>query len=202
MFVAAGASALQADTIFSNLGSTFDQESGLTVASGGTDYSSAYSFVVQNNSYQLTGIDFAAFLTATGGTNQITATIYSDNSGKPGTALYTTSPDTGLELLNSLEFTNVVTGGPILSEGNKYWLSLDAPTDSSVGWAYTDQANAFSTPDQFIDGVWEPIGSHVQGAFEIDGVVAAPEPVTSALLLSGIAGLVFARRSRLARGRK
>src|SRR3978361_229893 len=87
LFFALGTPLAKADIIYSNLGSPtlFEASSGLTVSSGGTDFSTAFSFVVQNHSYQLTGIDFAAFLTANGGTNAIQATIYTDNAGLPGT---------------------------------------------------------------------------------------------------------------------
>jgi hypothetical protein len=202
LIVGAGTQLLQADVIYSNFGSplAFQPNSGSTVASGGTDFSTAFSFTVQNNSYQVTGIDYAAFLQAAGGTNSISASLYTDNGGLPGTLLYTTTPpDTGLEVQNAIEFLDSVTGGPILNEGSTYWLSLDAPIDSSTGWAASGDGSAIGVGAQFTDGSWGTIGSHVQGAFEIDGIVTAPEPVTTSLFVSGLASLVLFRRYKFNR---
>jgi hypothetical protein len=197
LFASVGTQLLQADIIYSNLGTPvqFESSSGLTVASGGTDFSTAFSFVVQGNSYQLTQIDYAAFLISGGGTDTVTATIYTDNGGIPGTALYTTSPpDGGLQIGNAIEIMDFITGGPILNAGSTYWLSLDAPIDSSVGWAYSDSPTASGDDENFVSGVWTSQGTKTQGAFELDGTIAAPEPVTASLFISGFAALVFARR--------
>jgi hypothetical protein len=204
LFVGAGAQSLQADIIYSNFGSplAFQSSNGSTVSSGGTDFSTAFSFLVQNYSYQVTGIDYAAYLQSTGGTNSITASIYTDNGGAPGTLLYTTSPaDTGLQLQSAIELMDSVTGGPVLTEGSTYWLSLDAPVDSSVGWAASGNDNAIGVGAQFTDGSWGTIGTHVQGAFEVDGTIVAPEPVTTSLLASGLASLMFLRRYRSRQGK-
>jgi hypothetical protein len=200
LLAGAGTQLLQADVIYSNLGSpvSFEASSGLTVASGGTDFKTAFSFV-PGNSYQVTQIDYAAFLISDGGTDTITATIYTDNGGIPGTPLYTTSPpDGGLQVGNAIELMDSVTGGPILDAGVTYWLSLDAPIDSSVGWAYTDSP-ASGVDENFVSGVWTSQGNKTQGAFEIDGTIAAPEPVTTSLFISGLASLVLLRRSKFKR---
>ncbi len=193
---------LQASVIYSNLGSPvqFEASSGLTVASGGTDYSTAFSFVVTGNSYQLTQIDYAAFLIAGGGTDTVTATIYTDNGGKPGTAIYTTNPPNGgFQVQNAIEVMDAVTGGPVLNGGSTYWLSLDAPTDSSVGWSYSDVPTAFGDDENFVSGMWQSQGTKTQGAFEIDGIIAAPEPMTTSLFISGFASLLILRRNKLKR---
>src|SRR5260370_28775151 len=90
LFVGVGSQLLKADIIYSNFGSPlqFQTNSGSTVSSGGTDFSTAFSFLVQSHSYQVTGIDYAAFLQIAGGTNSITASHYTDNGGIPGTLLY------------------------------------------------------------------------------------------------------------------
>jgi hypothetical protein len=202
LFAGAGSHFLQADIIYSNFGSplAFQSNFGATVSSGGTDFSTAFSFTVLNNSYQVTGIDYAAYLQQLGGTNAITASLYTDNGGIPGTLLYTTNPpDTGLELENAIELTDTVTGGPILNVGSTYWLSLDSPIDSSVGWASSGDDNAIGIEATLTDGVWGTNGSHVQGAFEVDGTIAAPEPVAASLFVSGLASLVLLRRYKFKR---
>jgi hypothetical protein len=199
----AGTQLLQADIIYSNLGTPvqFEPGSGLTVASGGTDFSTAFSFVVQGNSYQVTQVDYAAFLISDGGADTVTATIYTDNGGIPGTALYTTSPpDGGLQVGSAIEIMDFVTGGPVLNAGSTYWLSLDAPIDSSVGWAYSDSPTASGDDENFVSGIWTSQGTKTQGAFELDGTVAVPEPVTTSLFISGLASLVFLRKYGSKRG--
>ncbi len=184
-------------TLYSNLGSpvSFEASSGVTVSSGGTDLSTAFSFMVPNTgfNYQVTNIDFAAYLF--NGTNEISATLYTDNGSGPGTEIYTTGPILGQLGSTAVLLLENVTNGPILDQGQTYWLSLDAPTDATVGWSYND-SGAISAPATFdsVNG-WTVQGTtRSQGAFEIDGVIASPEPVSTALVCSGILALVGLRR--------
>jgi len=204
IFFAFAAPALQADIIFSNFGTSpnfFDPNNGSFVANGGIDNSLAFSFVIPvSHFYQLTEIDFA--VSESSGDNSITATIYTDDGGVPGTAIYTTGA-----ILNELQSTGTelfepVTNGPILDPGATYWLSLDATVDSSVTWNNNGQgldaeyATNIADPGDPFD--WQLSGrSFEEGAFEIDANIApVPEPATTVLFASGLAVCVLSYRRR------
>jgi hypothetical protein len=195
---------LHADVIYTNFGITpdplYQNEYGETVSAGGTDLGTSFSFVVSSFTYQVTAIDFAAYLV--NGTNAVIATLYADNGGVPGTELYTTGEiDNELQAAgsNSQELFESVTNGPLLTPGT-YWLGLDTPvnvngvTSSTVTWSANGQG-VDGADATFGEGVWTA-GSREQGAFEVDGVIVAPEPVTTVLFASGFAGLVWFRRRK------
>jgi len=214
VLLTAVSSVARADIIFTNLTSAYQPASGLSVVSGGTDFSLAYSFVVTGNSYQLTQIDFTTFFSQVCEicTNEISATIYSDNSGlpsgTPGTLpiggmgqvdptgqIYTTGVLTGVI---GTEVMQPVTNGPVLNVGQTYWLSLDGATDASVGWNYAgpDTTGVIGAASYYNGSAWVSYGSNLQGAFEIDGTIVAPEPVSTALFMSGLAALIVLRRKQ------
>jgi hypothetical protein len=190
---------LQADVIYSNFGSSpqaaFDLSNGNAVASGGADFSLSFAFI-PSISYQLGAIDFAAYRVDGTADNSVTATIYSDNGGIPGTPVYTTGAILDqLQLRGSTtEFFETVANGPILAGGATYWLSLDAPITDTVGWSYNGQQLNGLSAANFGQGFVS--SSRDQGAFEIDGTVAAPEPVTTGLFASGLAALALLGRKR------
>jgi len=208
------ASAARADVIFTNLTSAY-QSTGLSVVSSGTDFSLAYSFVVTGHSFQLTQLDFATYFSNTGGTNEISATLYADNGGTPGLPSGTpgTLPIGGTGqvdpagqvyttgVLNGVigsEVMQTVMNGPILNVGQTYWLSLDGPTDASVSWNYAGPGSVgVNGAAAYYNGSsWVSYGSKLQGAFELDGTVVAPEPVSIGLFASGFAALIAFRRKQ------
>jgi hypothetical protein len=195
-----GAALLQADVIYSNFGvspdAPFDPTSGLTVASGGQDLSTAMSFVVSGNGYLVTAIDFVASLN--GGTNAVTATLYQDSGGLPATEVYTT--DAGLNPMGTfddpVEISLNIASGPVLTAGATYWLSLDSTDSSSnIRWNYNGQG-VIGQAATFTDSAWSTSSKEL-GAFELDGTaVSAPEPMTILLFASGLGVCILSRRLR------
>jgi hypothetical protein len=201
-FLAFGCGLLQADVIYSNFGvspaAPFDTGAGLTVSSGGTDLSTAMAFLVTGNSYLVTQIDFVASLFS--GTNSVTATIYQGTGapGTPGTSVCTTGPINNAmgSFANPSELEIPVVCGQALQAGDYYWLSLDSnASDSTIRWNYNGQG-VIGTGATFNGTNWIPTSVEL-GAFELDGTVASPEPITIILLVSGMAVLVAVRRRRL-----
>jgi hypothetical protein len=199
LFFALGTPVMQADVIYTNFGaSPFDTGNGLAVSSGGSDYSLSFSFVVPPSfNYQLTGIDFAAFLKS--GVNSITATLYSDNGGVPGGFVYSTGAiSSALQPQGSAsELMEAVSNGPTLNAGGTYWLTLDSNDASSViTWSYNGPG-AFGPETTFTgESGWATPQLRTQGAFEIDATIVSPEPATTALVASGLAAAVWFRRRK------
>jgi hypothetical protein len=193
LFFVLGTGLLQADVIYSNLGSTspfYDNSGGNTVASGSTDYSTSFEFTFTSNNYIATQAEF--FINQTNGAPFVQASIYDDNGGIPGDLLYTSG------LTSYTGPTDVVlplVGSTPLIAGDNYWFTLDAPPSSAVSWYYNlpgvDGPEAYNpTQTGFI-----PVGSGDQGAFAITGQIApAPEPLTTGLMLTGLAALAVLRR--------
>jgi hypothetical protein len=205
LFLALSGSIAQADIIYSNLNPTtpFDTSNGSFVSSGGNDYSLSFSFSVQNHSYVVTSISFGAFLTA-GGPNAIIATIYANNGGVPGAAVYT-SPEidnqlalTGATNTNDQDLITIALGGSVfLQQGQTYWLGLDnVSPDSEITWGYNGDGTVGNAALMLSE--WTAV-SREQGAFAIDGTIASPEPVSAGLLVSGLSALVFFRRKFVGR---
>jgi hypothetical protein len=206
--------AANATVIYTNLTSPYQANAGrLVSSSGGSDYSLAYSFTVTGSNFQVTNINFAAYYAGTNTmyTNEVSATIYADDGGTPGLPAGTPGvlPYSGVQQMDPMNFlyttgpiNNVlgtlamqtVTPGAILLAGQTYWLSLDGPADgTAVGWNYAGMG--ISAPAAIYNGTsWMTAYNLPQGAFEIDGTVFAPEPVTTGLLVSGLAVLFAFRR--------
>jgi hypothetical protein len=198
LFFTFGMTLAQADIIYTNLNPAkpFDTSNGSVIAAGGSDLSLSFAFTVTGHNYLVTGLTFGAFIGS--GANAITATIYSDNGGTPGTGLFTGNEidnqlvAQGTDNTNDKDLIQQTVNGPLLIAGNVYWLSLDAPPNSQVTWGYNG-AGTVGPAAILIVGNWTPL-SKEQGAFEIDGNIVAPEPVTSGLLLSGLGTIAFFRR--------
>jgi hypothetical protein len=205
LFTTLGTGALQASVIYSNFGGPapgFDPTSGNTVASSGTDFSPSFMFTVPvapgvNNGFVLTEIDFVA--SNADAFNIVSATISLDNGGLPGVAVFTTGAIVGQmsALGNATELTFLVNAGPFLASSQNYWLTLDAPTDTTVVWNYngleTDSTEAFLFNGDLTTAPRQ------EGAYEVQGtpaVAPTPEPATMALFATGLIGLAVGRSRR------
>ncbi len=181
---------LHADVIYSDLGSPFNANSGLAVVAGGTDYSTAMQFQVPY-SYVVNQIDFVAQLIS-GGDTAIDATIYTDNGGVPGTEIFTTGYVSNLLSNTAAEIEEPIVGGPTLTTGGTYWLSLDGDTSDTIRWNYNG-AGASGLVASYTSG-WVA-SSRELGAFELDGTLI-PEPATFLLIAPAIGTLFLRRRMR------
>jgi hypothetical protein len=202
VFLALTATVAHADIIYSNVDGShpFSTTTGSFVSSGGTDYSLSFQFAVNDHSYLVDSISFGAFLANADETNAIQATIYADNGGLPGTVLYTGAEIDGLLVLklaanvNDQDLIIQAVNQPVyLTAGSLYWLGLDNVSDSSdITWGNNSEGiNGLAALNQ--SGSWASTHK-TQGAFEIDGTIAAPEPVSMGLFVSGVSALVLLRR--------
>ena len=202
-FLIFGAAPLQADVIYTDFGGTptFITGSGVTVTGSGSDYSTAFAFLMPFDSdYLVTAIDFVASLNS--GDNLISATIYQDASGSPGAEVYSTgaiSDELGTGD-DPAEIAFSVAAGPVLNAGDTYWLSLDGSPSSSIFWNYNGNYTSGQV-STFQNSAWSQGSPYPLGAFEIDGT-EAPEPITVLSFLSGIAAILYGQRRLTARARQ
>lgn len=86
---------------------------------------------------------------------------------------------------------------PTLTAGVQYWIVVESDTNNRVEWNLN---TAGDTSDQAVsaDGgtTWFSPSGQTPGAYEIDGLVATPEPGTLGMMLGGGLLLAFLRKFR------
>ena len=117
------------------------------------------------------------------GTNSATMTLWSDSAGLPGSALGSWTlnnlPSNGSGTATTTSFT----GGPPLSSGTTYWLSVSVPVNSESTW---DQTSAGTIGPRVFrsssSSAFSNVGNGVQGGMRLEAV---PEPTSLAALSLG-----------------
>jgi hypothetical protein len=196
------ASGAQADTIYSNFGSTpptFNESLGYGVSgslAGGPGTFGAEFTVPGTGNAVVTGVDVALQHILILGSNGVAdASFWTASAGLPSTqvggSFAVTATDNSPPAVASINITGVT-----LTGGQSYFLIL-APSDNftHVDW--------FANNQGVVDGIadigfgWISIGANAATpVFDVTGtlppVTAVPEPSTWAMMLLGFAGLGFA----------
>jgi hypothetical protein len=198
-----------AGTLFSDLGpagSVYNGGSGWTVSGTGTvgtSFSSADLFTVAGSgSLAVSQIDLAVSNAA--GVNTFYATIWTDNSGTPGSQVagaswnpLSTTTSFG-DCCGLVSITGIT--GVSLTGGQQYFMILGPLSTSDNSWNPWNQNNQGVNGDvQYsTDGgvTWNDMGSNTTGAFDV--LSATPEPGSLFLLGTGLIGMLgaFRRRSK------
>ena len=153
------------------------------------DYVIASGFTVGATSMSLSTIQVAAGLES--GPNTLTINLDADAGGIPGATLESFTITGAMPAVGSVSSGNLVVAtsvlDPLLTAGSSYWVVLNAPSPTFVGW------NLNSTGDMGAfyytrGGKVVLSGTQSQGAMLITGL-AVPEP--SSLVLAGIGAVVI-----------
>ncbi len=195
--------------IYSNLG-TPDSSSNAAIGYNSptnTNVIYAQGFTTGTSLYVINSVDLPLGVTGAGNGSPLLK-IYSDNAGKPGTALDATftNPTFGAQSLYSLTLATPFA----MSASTSYWVVLSdstATAQTKFNWYYTD---TFSSPTgqngsgvTFLGGARSLNGGSTwstNNVFAQTGIIlnatAVPEPTTYALaaIASGVLAVVARRR--------
>jgi len=164
----------------------------------GIDYQPAFAFTPGTTAY-LTQVDLALYNAANGAEGEGVISVMTDSGGLPGSVIeqWTLTPGSNQVYTLTSELN------PLLTAGTQYWLEATDTLGAGgvIGW----DANSISETGSYADmetGSWVLENSNApQGAFDIlantvNPNPTAPEPSSLALLGTGAALLVLARKKR------
>lgn len=191
--IAAGASA---QVIFDNFGAgdTYQSGSGWTISGSGspvgTDWDQGDGFTPSQGGAVAT-IEIAMGLVT--GPNEFSLTLYDDNAGVPGTAIWSSGPIVGqmgsFGNMNPPIAVNVG-GAANVFAGSQYWLVASSADTTWAAWNQNSISDIGPHVNSQNGGPWNASNT-TRGAFR---VTLVPSPAGLALL--GMGGLVAVRRRR------
>lgn len=132
------------------------------------------------------------------GTNAVTVTLNSDDTGVPGTTIIESWSLTGLPAFGSTSTTVQTLSSSsdvFLSGGTTYWLLASPSTPNTQAVWNLNSTGASGTYASFAVGSWYSY-SGTLGAFTVEGTPLAPVPEPSSYILlgSGLIALLLLRR--------
>jgi hypothetical protein len=181
-------------------GDTYDTGAGWPVVgpTNGFTLEAAMRFAPSGN-YSFVAADLAAGLVS--GTNSITVTLASDNSGAPGAAIETFQLNNDMGTFGvanaPLEADSVT--HPILDSGVTYWLVASATGDTYAIW--NDSLSDTSGGSGNAGTGWSFQSGNPTAAFSITGAALTPVPEPGSIALFGT-GMLAAIGFHLARKRR
>ena len=190
LLMAAPTLPLGAGVIFNDFGPGY----GFNTTTGYTEQGSDPGYTVQAMSFVASGTHAVTQIDAAlgyyRGTNAMTLTLNSDNSGTPGTALLSWSL-TNLPAGGSSGIVTVTTSSnTILTDGVTYWLvATPGASDTLCAWDYNNTGvSGIMATQSSPGGSWLTTGSQPLGAFDVlYGTSGVPEPATALLALAALA---------------
>jgi hypothetical protein len=191
------AALLQADTIYSDLGSGFYPGAGDTVSSSAnsSDQRPSVEFSPSVNE-ALIEVDFVTSIDASVDPNLIVVTLSNNVGGHPGTVIASQEFTGAMGILgSSANPPGIISWDPSteleLVAGADYWITLDGPTNSDVTWNYNKEGASGYT--DFVSGSWQ-LSQNTRGAIDIIGSFnsgpSTPEPGTAFLLALGMTAAI------------
>ncbi len=179
-----------AATVFSNFGpsDSFNTQAGHSISGSksplGETITAAMGFTPQGN-FTLSQIDVA--VAHFSGVDDVVLTLNGDSGGIPG-AIMESWTLTGLPNFGG-DYSPIALAsipGVMLNAGQTYWLEASAgdPTNLSV---WNENSIGETGPmDEYFSGGWHEFANRTQGAFDVIGIAATPEPAPAALTGVGL----------------
>ncbi len=201
MLMSTGSSA-RASTLFNNLNanplSKYNCCNSYTIEGSSTAqyFAQGFSFT-PSASESVSQVDIA--LQIFGGTDSVVVTLNADSGGLPGAVLETWNVSGLPAPATCCTLQSLAPGVPLtLTSGTIYWLiATPGAADTFAGWNLN---NTSSTGPRAVQsssgGAFSLFGAtDTQGAFDVIGAAAVPEPASMALATAGLA-VLFALRLR------
>lgn len=200
--ITAFCSTSHADVVFNNFGPGDSFTGGGLILQGpgvGSigDVNQAAAFTVGPTGAYLTGIDIG--ITAGGpgpSTGPIDIVLAADAAGLPGAALQNSIVNvttTGQQIASA-----GYPGTLLLAPNTTYWVIADAEGSFDGGWDFNSIGETGPTAGQSEGFPWSLHNPEQRFVFRVEGRLI-PEPVSSLLLMSGVAGMTLGFRRRFGR---
>lgn len=197
---------LNGNTIYDNFSAenpSFNTGSGEVIVSDGIDQRPSFMFSVGTAEY-LTEVDFVTSVDVNNTANQVTISLFPDDSGAPNTTMAALASQTFTGMMGIEGSTDDPPGTltwtpsvePLLAADTPYWITFDAPANG--GDVFWNDNQTFASGDStFGSGHWTAT-SNTLGALEIIGSTTAqstaPEPTSFAFLCAALVGALAARK--------